>query len=74
MSPMSETAVVTRVFERFGCIYVEGKAKTDRGWEADAFTVPKSEIIQMDRKEFQAFALKQLPFVPVNREWEHTKM
>ena len=66
---MAEETVITRVHERFGCLYVEGKVLRDGTWLTAKFTIPKSEVIQMSRAEFEAFAQRNLPSVTIDKQW-----
>jgi hypothetical protein len=70
MPLMAENAVVTRVYERFGCLFVEGVVETPRGNLKAAFTVPKSEVEMMNRDAFHAFAKRQLPHVTEDIRWD----
>lgn len=67
---MNEEVAITRVFERHACIYVEGVVQSGRVWLKAAFTVPKSEIIHMNRDAFEVFAKRQLPTVTEDKPWE----
>jgi hypothetical protein len=56
-------AIVTRVFERGECVYVEGKVIKAGAALNAAFAVHKPDIWHMTREEFHAFAVRRLPEV-----------
>ena len=68
---MEPEAVVTRVFERHACLYVEGRVLTSKGWLKASFTVSKPDVASMNRETFHAFALRQLPAVTEDKQWDH---
>jgi len=63
---------VTRVYERGECVYVEGKVLKGGSWLDAAFTVHRPDILQMDRKQFMAFAHRRLPEVAVDLKYSPT--
>lgn len=65
-----KTAVVTRIFERHACYFVEGKALKDGlGWVPAEFTVHKPDVEGMPREAFLAFCERQLPHVTKDIDW-----
>jgi hypothetical protein len=65
-------AQITRVYERHGCLFVEGVVESPRGWLKSAFTVPQREISHMDRVAFESFAIRQLPLTTEDKKYSPT--
>ena len=70
--PGESPAEVTRVYERFGCLFVEGIVVTTQGPIRSEFTIPKVEVSHMDRDAFHAFAVRQLPLTTIDKKWSPT--
>jgi hypothetical protein len=66
---MAEEVVLTGCKERHACLYVDGVVRKDGRWLKAAFTVHKSDIEQMSRAEFEAFALRNLPHYTEDIDW-----
>lgn len=62
-------AVITRVYERHACWYVEGRVKGRDGWLKASFTAYKPDVEHMTRQEFEAFAVRNLPLVTEDKQW-----
>ena len=67
--PNDLPAVVTRVYERHACWYVEGRVLKDGGWLDAKFTVHKPDVDHMTRPEFEDFCLRNLPLVTEDKRW-----
>lgn len=65
-------AIVTRVYERGPCVYVEGKVIKKGTALNAAFTVHKPDILHMSRDEFHAFAKRRLPEVTEDLRYSPT--
>ena len=68
MNPVSEV-VVTRVFERHQCYFVEGRVLKDGQYVDAAFTAYKPDVNHMTRDEFMEFSKRQLPHVTADIDW-----
>lgn len=58
---MEPEAVISRVYEKSQCLYVEGKARTPEGWRKAGFIVYKGDIQGMSPDDFERFMLRKLP-------------
>jgi len=68
--PKGPPAAITRVYERHACLYIEGKVLTPKGWLDAKFTVFKPDIEGYTRQQFEDFALRNLPLVTVDKQWD----
>ena len=69
MAPMDESVAVTRIYERHGCFYVEGRVLKAGAWLDAKFTVFRPDVQGMSRDEFMAFCERQLPNVTVDLKY-----
>ena len=67
---MDPLVVLTRAYKRGACWYVEGRVNKGRGWMSAAFTAHAPDVEHMTRAEFEAFAIRQLPNVTEDNDWE----
>ena len=67
---MQDEVVVTRVYERGACYFVEGRVRRDGAWLKAAFTVHKPDVFHLTRDEFYEFSKRQLPQVTEDLHWE----
>lgn len=64
-------ASVTRVYERHGCLYVEGVVISPKGVLKSRFTIPQKEVAERypNREDFYTFARRTLPLTTEDRRW-----
>ena len=57
---------ITRVYERYGCLFVEGKVNKGTGqWLTAKATVHKSDVEHMTDQQFREFMVRRLPELTV---------
>ena len=74
MPPSEPEAQVTRVYERHGCLYVEGVVMTPQGVLRSRFTIPQKEVVERypNREAFYEFCRRTLPQTTEDKKWSPT--
>lgn len=68
--PQAAESVIVRIYERYGCWYIEGRVLKRGHWLDAKFTVPKEQADGKTRDEFRAWCLRQLPHVTEDQTYE----